>query len=690
MSRSGRLLEVLLALAAYGALAVAVTWPIAESLDSRVLGVVDSDSGTMIWWLDVLQRMGYDIVGTSRIAEVAAPFGAEQSNALNIQWAWPLLPAYLLTKWLGAVAAYNLTLLTGLAFSGAAAYALGRALGASVLVAGWMGLAYLIFPWHVERAVAGHVTLIHLECFPLLAIALLLLARRRTRGRIALLGGAVLLCWVTSGYYGVMAMVVVAVASLTWALQARPLRPALRSAAATTGLAVAVSLAVAVAALAGGGDGGVGEARPLDNVDRFGLRPLELVVPAPANPTLARVAPGFWESRRHGSNIQETSNYLGWATIALALLWLVRLRRATRPGAELRRVTAVTAVVALVGFLLALPGLVELLGVRFAWMPSRLLYELLPAFRVPSRWMAVVFLAILVAATLGLAELVRLVRARTRPSLAAAAGGACVALVAVVSVIELRATHPGVLYDPAALPAEYALLARTPAGAIAEYPFVQWEDTMNGAYVVRQRQHGRSLVNVAPSPWRSPVEGLRRSLVDPRAPGAATTLAALGATAVITRPDTLGRALEQPLPERSPRLGSGFDLVGTTPEQVSVWRVTAGPAPAVAEADTGAFGLPRLDGRGRIVQELEGRDGAVLLRRTDRGSAPMSGTLRLTVFADTPQDVLVGGRRVMATPAGTRVAVPVRVPAGGTSVIVRRPSGEGAVSIGAPWVAAGS
>jgi hypothetical protein len=189
------------------------------------------------------------------------------------------------------------------------------------------------------------------------------------------------------------------------------------------------------------------------------------------------------------------------------------------------------------------------------------------------------------------------------------------------------------------------------------------------------------------------VEGLRRALLDPRAPGTAATLAALGATAVITRPDTLARALEQPLPERPPLLGSGFDLVGTTPEHVSVWRVTADPAPAVAEADTGTFGPPRLDSRGRIVQELEGREGAVHLARPDGGSAAVSGMLRLTVFADTPQHILVGDRSFRATPAGTPISVPVRVPAGGTTVTVRRQGGDagrGGVAISAPWVAAGS
>jgi hypothetical protein len=686
--RARPFIEAAGALAFFTAAAVAVTWPIARSLGGLVLGVVDSDSATMIWWLDRLQETGFHVVGTTHLADVAAPFGADMSNALNIQWAWPFLPAHLITSWHGPVVAYNVTLLTGLAFSGAATYALARALGACRLVAGWAGLVYLVFPWHVERAVAGHASLIHLECFPLLALALLALARRRTGWRVALLAGAVLLCWLTSGYYGVMALVVVGVASLTWALCTSPRGPALRAAAATTAVALVVTLGVAGAALAGGGDGGVGQARPVDNVTRFGLRPLELVVPAPGSPALARLRQGFWESRRHGSNIQETSNYLGWTTIGLALAWLLLVRRRTRPGDALRRVTASAASVGAVAVLLALPGRVDVLGADVAWMPSRLLYEVVPAFRVPSRWTPVLLLAVLVLATLGLAELVRLVRGRIRPSRAPAAVAALVAGLALVSVTELRVTHPGVHYDPDAVPEEYSLVDGIPPGSLAEYPMVQWEDTMNGAYVLRQLRHGRRLVNVAPSPWRSPVEGLRRTLVDPAAPGAASALAALGATAVVTRPDTLSRALETPLPLPAPRLGAGYAFVGDTADGASVWRVTAMPAPAVAAADTATFGLPRQDARGRIVQVLEGSHGTIRLQRTDRGGTVVRAVLRLVVHAPGRVEARVGGTRVLATPGGTPVAVTVRVPLSGLEVPVTVAAAGGPLAIGAPWVEA--
>ena len=289
-------LETIGVLVFYAVVAAAVTWPIAGSLDTRVLGVVDSDSSVLIWWFELLQHYGYHFTGTTHFTEVGVPFGSDQANGLNIQWAWSFYPGFLMTKVVGPVAAYNLTLLTGLTFSGAAAYALARRLGVGVLIAGWAGLVYLLFPWHVERAVVGHAQLIHIEGLPLVALSLLLLAERRTRWRLAFLAGSVLLCWLSMGYFGVMADVIVAVAALAWALQEDDRRRALRGAAGLIAIAIAVSSTVYVASLAGDGDGGVGARRTPAELTQFGLRPLELVVPAGANPTFRRFEPLFWET----------------------------------------------------------------------------------------------------------------------------------------------------------------------------------------------------------------------------------------------------------------------------------------------------------------------------------------------------------------------------------------------------------
>src|SRR5207244_1769649 len=96
------------------------------------------------------------------------------------------------------------------------------------------------------------------------------------------------------------------------------------------------------------------------------------------------------------------TNYLGILTIVLAAAWLAL---AWRRGATLelrkRLITPAFAVIALVAFLFALPGTVSVLG-QTVWTPSRMLWEVVPAFRVPSRWSVVVVTALVPLAAMGL------------------------------------------------------------------------------------------------------------------------------------------------------------------------------------------------------------------------------------------------------------------------------------------------
>src|SRR5439155_13549554 len=94
---------------------------------------------------------------------------------------------------------------SGYVLSGAAMYLLVRYLRCNRLVAGWAGLVYIVFPWHLVRAV--HVSLVHLEVLPLLLLALLAAARTPTWHRFVLIAAATIACWLTSGYFGAMAVV---------------------------------------------------------------------------------------------------------------------------------------------------------------------------------------------------------------------------------------------------------------------------------------------------------------------------------------------------------------------------------------------------------------------------------------------------------------------------------------------------
>src|SRR5438067_1255846 len=89
--------------------------------------------------------------------------------------------------------------------STAGMYLLFRYLGGGRLAAAWSGLVYIVFPWHLMRV--PHASLVHLEFLPLLVVALIAAARRPAWTRFGLIAATTLACWLTSGYFGAMAVI---------------------------------------------------------------------------------------------------------------------------------------------------------------------------------------------------------------------------------------------------------------------------------------------------------------------------------------------------------------------------------------------------------------------------------------------------------------------------------------------------
>jgi O-antigen/teichoic acid export membrane protein len=571
----------------------ALMWPVVRHLSSTIIGSPGSDSTGSVAWLWTLDHeSGFHLLGTTHHTLSGAPFGWDEGNGLNIQWSLPYYPAYLATKLFGPVAAYNLATLAGYILSGAAMYALVRYLGCSRLVAIWAGLAFIIFPWHFARA--EHASLTHLEVLALLVLALVAAARRPTWIRFGLVGAATLGCWLTSGYFGGMAVITVIAFSVAAALT-RSRREGVLLAGGATGAALLASGLVAIGSYASGVNAGAGIGRDASALAAYGLRPIELVVP-PVNHLLFDLD-SFWERHRHGSpNFTEITNYLGVLTFVLALAWLVVVLR-RRNGLAGITVGLVAAFV--VGFLFALPSPVA--GIS---MPSRLLWDILPAFRVPARWDPLLMTTLLPLAALGLDTV------RRRFSMAV--GIAVVAGAMVLSFFEL-ATHRVGDFRTVPVPAEYIALERsTPDGIVAEYPL-----GYSDLYRLWQRVHDRPLVNGAPD--GSLADQVRFMILDPAQAGTARTLALLGVTAVVIHP---GGPADTPLQPREPEPSAGYRSVGRFGDRASVWVVAAQPATAVVTLPGGfatpmlvtgdVVGYPLVSPSGVAVMELRAKEAGVI------------------------------------------------------------------------------
>ena len=640
----------------------ALFWRMVTALDSTLLEPASDVPGTIGWLYALQHEGGYHLFGTTHHTLTGAPFGWDESNGLNIQWLIPYYPAYLLTKVAGPVGAYNIVLLAGYVLSGAAMYLLVRYLGCARLVAAWAGLVYIVFPWHLMRV--PHASLVHLEFLPLLLLGLVAALRHPTWPRFALVGVATLACWLTSGYFGTMAVVIAVAFALGVLFTRNAGERRIRFFALATSSALAGTLIVGALAYAADVGRGTGLDRPVADVYSWGVHLHELVVPAARNFVFGEWTAPFLSTRQHDSSPFETTNYLGILTIALAAAWLVLAwRRGAVLDARKRLATPAFATVAVIALLLSLPGRVSVLG-HTVRAPSWLLWQIVPAFRVPSRWSVVVETALVPLAAFALQQVVSAAH-RYAPrwkGQALAAALAVTAMVASFLELGLDPTTPRLSMDDQ--PPEYAALSRTPHGILAVYPLGP-----RPAYFLWQTRHHLPLLNT--DAFGSPADDAQHALVNPRTPGTAEQLALLGVTAIVTHRDAL-RWSDQSRPN-PPNWGPGYRLVARTDTGSSTWQVVAPPAPALVAAVSG-FGPPETLEDGTPAFPLLSSSGVGYF--TIR--AKQAGTVRLSFDASPPR----GRRQVIrlandseerrfALTAKTRVSLIVDIPRGVSLVLVK-------------------
>jgi hypothetical protein len=639
-----------------------VSWPVAFHLGDRVFGGPGDSTGTIGDFWELAHNGGFHLFGSHQNTYTGAPFGWRQGNGINVSYALVYYPLYLGATIGQTTAAYNLVDLSGLVLSAVAMYFLVRKLGMSVLVAGWSALVYAIFPWHVEQA-QGHANLVHLEGFPLLVLAALAWYRRPGFRSALLLAGAMAVLWTTAGYFGVIASVALTTLLAIAAVMLRA-RRGVRAVVRlfVLGLVPLVGVALIIDAIGhfGAGYDGVSTARNVGELGIYGARPWEFVLPSYRNLVFGNEV-GPWLARHlHGSNFSETSLFVGWLTLVLAVAWIVfAFARRRLLSDEQAFMTVALVAIVFVGVLCSLPSPLQPIGIP---TPARLIWQIAPQFRVPSRFIAVVMTGLVPLAGYAL-QSVRATVASVRGLGRAAALVGAVACVAAwgISYAELAFAPPATTARLSPVPPEYALVRSAPPGILAEYPLASSDQAVNSDYLFWQRVHGRPLLNGAPAGTFA--DDMRQTVVDPVTPGTAADLAALHVKVIVTRPTTYAYTGGK----GDPSLGAGYRLLGRASDGAAVWQVIARPAPVLAAFDSGFYAsetppntatsrwLGKKTGR---IEFLAARPGTYLAHIA-LGSYGVPRTVRL-----------IGNNRAIAfTVEGSRVlTVPVRLPSRRSSI----------------------
>jgi hypothetical protein len=667
-SLSDLIIEAVVALAMFTGLAVVVTWPLAADLRTRIYGYPGDSTGTIAFLWSSAHKVGYHLLGSTHIRLTGAPFGWDFADTLNVQWGFVLGPAVLVTKLFGEVVAYNLAVLSGLALSGASMYLLVRWLGAPPAVAAWAGLAYTIFPWHLEKA-QGHLTFVHLEGFPLLLLATFAWYRRPDWVHALWIALASLVLWTTAGYFGLVALVALAVLLPVLALAQRRrvgTGTALRNLVVAGGFALAVPVGIFALSLWGPHGKALATARSVGDLNTYGARPWEYFLPSYRSTVFGGDVRNFLGAHLHGSNFSETSLYVGWIPLVFAVGFVVTafVRRRTWPF-EQKLFAVLFSVLGIGAVIFSLPSPLPKTDIPG---PSRLLWQLVPQFRVSSRFVALVMTALVPLAALGLEALRRSLARRGRAGLVASVS--VVALAAVGTTVEFWLNTS--TSDVSHVPPYYRVVERAPRGNLAEYPLAKAEQAVNSDYLFWQRVHRRPLINGAAT--NSFAETVGQSVASPVSPETAASLAALGVSTIVVRPTTYAYTGGEPGPTK---LGRGYVLLGRFPDGTTVWRVTAAKAPALATFNEG-FSFTETPPRQPTTRWMLGSNAKVHLYAWRPGTYLVR--FRLASY-DKPRVVRIFGRGenvdVLAVAGQRDVTVPVQVPRGHSSVtIATRPGPE--------------
>jgi hypothetical protein len=462
---------------------------------------------TVVIAAPVLRAPSERIFGMAIVGRHYDPFTVMEQFSQPVRWTASLqpitdVPGALLSRLIGAVAAYNVIVLLSFPLTAVAAYLLARHCGLSSLSA--VAAAFLIAfsPFHIAQA-AYHPHVAQVQWLPLYLLMLWRCLDRAGWTAIAGLVAAIAGVTFANFYGGLIASMITPVAvAAYWLFRMRGEPAATRCLALTSATLAGAAVAVTAYAWYAADEilrGGTAAGFAARDVVKYGAMWSSYLVPPVAHPWLGELAHGPRSISGAQPGLLEQQLSLGYGVMGLSAFAVVAWMRHPRARPGLAAVPVLT-VVALFAMICSLS-----LDAPSAW-----LHERLPMFRAYARFGAVVQVMAALLAALGGQWLWR-----THPR-------ARIAVVTLVMLVAFEyAVWPPTLWRDVLPTAAHRWVARQPAEirVLDCYPNTQESQS------VQWLTGGR--VTLRP-----------RSVGDCREPGVISTLSAHGFTHLLVRRHT--------------------------------------------------------------------------------------------------------------------------------------------------------
>ena len=321
------------------------------------------------------------------------------------------LAGALLARLSGTVAAYNWLVLLSFPLSAIAAYLLARHLRLSPVGATVAALAYAFSPFHFAQA-AYHPHIAQIQWVPLYFLALWRCLDNASPGAIGFLAASTIAVTLSNFYAGFIVAVITPIAVLAyWCVSPQSDARSIRRLGITVlSLVLIAACGMAYASYAAGPvvANRAAFAFPRDDLFRYSAKWWSYLMPPVAHPILGATAHGVWTAVDVREGLLEQQVSLGWGTIALGLIAVLRWPASVKARArrvDVRRPASLASVPVVV--IVAIAALVcslspeRTIGTFTFVRPSALLYDLVPMFRSYARFGIVVQLMAALLAGMG-------------------------------------------------------------------------------------------------------------------------------------------------------------------------------------------------------------------------------------------------------------------------------------------------
>lgn len=503
-----------------------LTWPVAAKLDSVLFGDF-GDSRGWGWWV---WAKANGLLETPISPLLAAPFGLSIEQPFSQPLSEGLV--ILIARISNEIVAMNAFILLSFPLTALGTYILLQRQKLHWTAALFGGMVFGFCPAAVMQSVGGHAAFAFNAFIPLFLLALFHNRAHRTLRSAAYVAAAYAGITFTSIYFGYFGLFV-ALCFMVFDVLTRDVHDVRRI---TTSylycsmfavlaivpvefMAILEQMTTSREAMAK-----AGRVREFGELAVFASKPWNYLTPSIDHPVLGAYFEGFVRSNLHGSNVFESTLYIGVVPLGLLVTGVVLAAR-RKLDALHRQHFLFFAFGAMWMYFLSLPPTVAG-GVPTV---SFFAYEIAPMFRVYARFGILVNFFVACAGAFVLAHLYQ----RMKPMKYYVLFGLLMSMLA----FEYWSVPPGHAQD-VDRPAEvYRWLAKQPGDIIvAEYPMVRFDEAAFYSYPFWQRVHGKRLVNGA-SPDNTKAWMLFERIGDLGNPEALELLKGAGVTYVIVHKD---------------------------------------------------------------------------------------------------------------------------------------------------------